>query len=94
MSREALLQSAQENFKLARNDTNAALTEEQIKLLRYQRSMEDTLQEIIVGKPLHDTVKILLLRNELKLADKLKSEYRISDRRYNVFYIYFKFCVF
>lgn len=91
MSREALLQSAQENFKLARNDTNAALTEEQIKLLRYQRSMEDTLQEIIVGKPLHDTVKILLLHNELKLADKLKSEYRISDRRYDIFCI---FCIF
>ncbi|KOX72193.1 Vacuolar protein sorting-associated protein 16 like protein [Melipona quadrifasciata] len=82
MSREALLQSAQENFKLARSDSNATLTEEQIKLLRYQKSMEDVLQESIVGKPLHDTVKVLLLRNELKLADKLRSEYKISDRRY------------
>lgn len=81
MSREALLQSAQENFKLARNDTNAALTDEQIKLLRCQRSLEDTLHEAVVGKPLHDTVNLLLLNNELKLADKLKSEYRISDRR-------------
>ncbi|EZA48287.1 Vacuolar protein sorting-associated protein 16-like protein [Ooceraea biroi] len=76
MSRDALLQSAQENFKLARSDTNASLTEEQIKLLKYQRSLEDTLNE------LHDTVKILLLRNELKLADKLRSEYKIPDRRY------------
>lgn len=82
MSRDALLQSAQENFKLARNDTNASLTEEQIKLLKYQRSLEDTLHESIIGKPLHDTVKILLLRNELKLADKLRSEYKIPDRRY------------
>ncbi|XP_029166053.1 vacuolar protein sorting-associated protein 16 homolog [Nylanderia fulva] len=82
MSRDALLQSAQENFRLARNDTNASLTEEQIKLLKYQRSLEDTLHESIVGKPLHDTVKILLLRNELKLADKLRSEYKIPDRRY------------
>ncbi|RLU24437.1 hypothetical protein DMN91_002526 [Ooceraea biroi] len=82
MSRDALLQSAQENFKLARSDTNASLTEEQIKLLKYQRSLEDTLNESVVGKPLHDTVKILLLRNELKLADKLRSEYKIPDRRY------------
>lgn len=82
MSKDALLQSAQENFRLARNDTNASLTEEQIKLLKYQRSLEDTLHESIVGKPLHDTVKILLLRNELKLADKLRSEYKIPDRRY------------
>ncbi|XP_043252548.1 vacuolar protein sorting-associated protein 16 homolog isoform X1 [Colletes gigas] len=82
MSREALLQYAQENFKSARNDTNAALTEEQIKLLRYQKTLEDTLHKSIVGKPLHDTVKMLLLHNELKLAEKLRSEYRIPDRRY------------
>ncbi|KAL0113797.1 hypothetical protein PUN28_012729 [Cardiocondyla obscurior] len=82
MSRDALLQSAQENFRLARNDTNASLTEEQIKLLKYQRSLEDTLRESVIGKPLHDTVKVLLLRNELKLADKLRSEYKIPDRRY------------
>ncbi|XP_015182776.1 PREDICTED: vacuolar protein sorting-associated protein 16 homolog [Polistes dominula] len=81
-ARDTLLQSAQENFKLARNDTNAALTEEQIKLLRYQRSLEETLHETMVGKSLHDTVKTLLLQNELKLADKLKSEYRIPERRY------------
>lgn len=86
MSKDALLQSAQENFRLARNDTNASLTEEQIKLLKYQRSLEDTLHESIVGKPLHDTVKILLVRNELKLADKLRSEYKIPDRRYINFY--------
>ncbi|KAF7389798.1 hypothetical protein HZH68_011655 [Vespula germanica] len=81
-ARDTLLQSAQENFKLARNDTNAALTEEQIKLLRYQRSLEETLHKTMVGKSLHDTVKILLLQNELKLADKLRSEYRIPERRY------------
>ncbi|XP_015590032.1 vacuolar protein sorting-associated protein 16 homolog [Cephus cinctus] len=82
MSRDALLQSAQENFKLARHDTNAVLTEEQIKLLRYQRSLEDTLDQPVVGKSLHDTVKLLLLQNELKLADKLRSEYKLPDRRY------------
>ncbi|XP_043465460.1 vacuolar protein sorting-associated protein 16 homolog [Leptopilina heterotoma] len=81
-SRDPMLQSAQENFKLARNDTNATLTEEQIKLLRYQRSLEETLHESIVGKPLHETVEILLLQNEIKLADKLRSEYKIPDRRY------------
>lgn len=82
MSGDALLQSAYENFKLARSDANATLTEEQIKLLRYQRSLEDTLHESIIGKPLHDTVKLLLSHKELKLADKLRSEYRIPDRRY------------
>ncbi|XP_012286642.1 vacuolar protein sorting-associated protein 16 homolog [Orussus abietinus] len=82
MARDVLLQSAQENFKLARNDSKALLTEDQIKLLRYQRSLEETLHESVVGKPLHDTVKLLLLQDKLKLADKLRSEYKIPDRRY------------
>ncbi|XP_066599627.1 vacuolar protein sorting-associated protein 16 homolog [Prorops nasuta] len=86
-SRDALLQSAQENFKHARNDTNASLTEEQIKLLRYQRTIEETLSivssnETIVGESLHDTVKFLLMKNELKHADKLRSELKVPDRRY------------
>ena len=80
-SKDATLQSALDNFKLARCDTNACLTDEQIKLLRYQRSLEETLNESIVGKPLHDTVKMLLLHNEIKLADKLRSEYKFPDRR-------------
>ncbi|XP_046492707.1 vacuolar protein sorting-associated protein 16 homolog [Neodiprion pinetum] len=82
LSRDTFLQSAHENFKLARNDLNAALTEEQIKLLRYQRSLADTLHQPVVGKPLHDTVKLLLLQNEIKLADKLRSEYKLPDKRY------------
>lgn len=81
MSRDTFLQSAQENFKLARNETNSALTEEQVKLLRHQRSLEDTLHQSVVGKPLHETVKLLLLQNELKFADKLRSEYKLPDRR-------------
>lgn len=80
-SRDAMLQSALDNFKLARCDSNASLTDEQIKLLRYQRSLEENLHESVVGKPLHDTVKILLLNNETKLADKLRSEYKFPDRR-------------
>ncbi|XP_048512679.1 vacuolar protein sorting-associated protein 16 homolog isoform X2 [Athalia rosae] len=81
ISRDTYLQSAQEKFRLARSESNAALTEEQLKLLRYQRSLEDTLHEPIVGKPLHETVKLLLLQDELKLADKLRSEYKLPDRR-------------
>jgi hypothetical protein len=80
-SKDAMLQSAFDNFKLGKYDANACLTDEQIKLLRYQRTLEETLHESIVGKPLHDTVKILLLHNEIKLADKLRSLYKFPDRR-------------
>ncbi|XP_011305829.1 vacuolar protein sorting-associated protein 16 homolog [Fopius arisanus] len=81
-TREALLKNAQEKLKMGRFDMNAALTEEQVKLLKHQRSLEDTLREQIVGKSVHDTVKLLLLQNEIKLAENLRSEYKIPDRRY------------
>ncbi|XP_011500721.1 PREDICTED: vacuolar protein sorting-associated protein 16 homolog [Ceratosolen solmsi marchali] len=81
-SRDAMLQSALDHFKLSKHDANSCLIDEQIKLLRYQRSLEETLHESVVGKPLHDTVKVLLLHNEIKLADKLRSEYKFPDRRY------------
>lgn len=81
-TRDALLQNAQEKFKLGRFETNAALTGEQVKLLKYQRSLEDTLRQSVIGKPLHDTVRLLLQSNEIKLADNLRSEYKIPDRRY------------
>lgn len=67
---------------MGRYDTNAALTEEQVKLLKYQRQLEETLRESVIGKSLHDTVQLLLMQNEVKLADKLRSEYKIPDRRY------------
>ena len=81
-SRDAMLQSALTNFKLAKCDTNASLTDEQIKLLRYQRSLEETLHEFAIGKSLHDTIKMLLMHKEIKLAEKLKSEYKVPDRRF------------
>lgn len=81
-TREALLKNAQEKFKMGRFDSNALLTEEQVKLMKHQRSLEDTLREQIVGKSVHDTVKMLLLLNEVKLAENLRSEYKIADRRY------------
>jgi len=40
------------------------------------------LHESLLGKSIHETVKILLLRNEIKLAEKLRAEYKVPDRRY------------
>ncbi|XP_074104817.1 vacuolar protein sorting 16 isoform X2 [Cotesia typhae] len=82
LTREPLLQNAQEKFKMGRYDTNAAFTEEQVRLLKYQKQLEETLRESVIGKSLHDTVQLLLMQNEVKLADKLRSEYKIPDRRY------------
>ncbi|PSN30635.1 Vacuolar protein sorting-associated protein 16 [Blattella germanica] len=82
MTKEASLAAAQESYKRARNEFAAGLCEEQQRLLRYQKTLEDKFRREFVGRSLHDTVYLLLLLHEVKLADKLRTEYRVSDRRY------------
>lgn len=80
--REASLVAAQESFKRARNDVHATLCEEQLKLNKYQRTLEEKFNKDFVNKSLHDTLYALLSMQEVKLADKLRSEYKVPDRRY------------
>lgn len=82
LTMEASLSAAQESYRRARNDFAAGLCEEQQKLLRYQKTLEDKFRREFVGRSLHDTVYLLLLLHEIKLADKLRTEYRVTDRRY------------
>ncbi|XP_069702504.1 vacuolar protein sorting-associated protein 16 homolog [Periplaneta americana] len=82
LTREASLSAAVESYKRARNEFCAVLCEEQQKLLRYQKTLEDKFRREFVGRSLHDTVYLLLLLHETKLADKLRTEYRVTDRRY------------
>lgn len=60
---------------------NAAFCEEQLKLRRYQRTLEEKYHRDFLDKSLHDTIRMLLLMPEYKLADKLRSEYKVPDRR-------------
>ncbi|CAH1401892.1 unnamed protein product [Nezara viridula] len=80
--REASLVAAQESYKKAKLDLHASFCEEQLKLLKYQRSLEEKFKRDFVGKSLHATVKLLLSAQEVKLADKLRTEYKVPDRRY------------
>ncbi|XP_039291085.1 vacuolar protein sorting-associated protein 16 homolog [Nilaparvata lugens] len=79
---EASLSAAQEWYKRAKNEVHAALCEEQLKLRRHQRHLEEKFARNFVDRSLHDTLRQLLLINELKLADKMRAEYRVPERRY------------
>lgn len=82
MSREASLAAALESYKRARNDFAHTLCEEQQRLLKYQKSLEEKFHRNFVDRSLHDTIHLLLTMHEVKLADKLRSEYKVPDRRY------------
>ncbi|XP_034828699.1 vacuolar protein sorting-associated protein 16 homolog [Maniola hyperantus] len=79
---EASLISARECYKKGKNDLGVSICEEARKLCKQQSSLQETYGQSFVGLSLHDTVKKLLDHGEIKLADKLRSEYRMPDRRY------------
>lgn len=83
--RDAILTSALEAYKKGRKDLYASMCEESIRLIRYQRDIEDKIpgaKNKFIGKTVHDTCKLLLEMDELKLAEKFKSDYKIPDKRY------------
>lgn len=82
-SAEASLISARDCYKKGRNDLGVSICEDARKLCKYQSSLQETLLGTsFVGLSLHDTVEKLLENNQIKLADKLRSEYKMPDNRY------------
>ncbi|GBP47948.1 Vacuolar protein sorting-associated protein 16 homolog [Eumeta japonica] len=81
-SAEASLISARECYKKGKNDLGASICEDARKLCKQQSSLQETYGERFLGLSLHDTVKKLLDQGEVKLADKLRSEYKMPDYRY------------
>ncbi|XP_063827549.1 vacuolar protein sorting-associated protein 16 homolog [Ostrinia nubilalis] len=80
---EASLISARECYKKAKNDLGVSICEDGRKLCKQQSSLQETLIGArFVGLSLHDTVRELLCKGEIKLADKLRAEYKMPDRRY------------
>lgn len=80
--KDSLLTSAMEAYKKGRKELYASMCEENLKLLRYQRELEDKLnmKNKFVGKSVHETCKLLLELND-KLAEKFRSDYKIPDKR-------------
>ncbi|XP_034235328.1 vacuolar protein sorting-associated protein 16 homolog [Thrips palmi] len=81
-TRETSLAAARQSYKNARNEFLAVACDEQLKLLKFQRDLEAKFRREFFGRSLHDTVEILLSLKELKLADSLRAEFKVPDRRY------------
>lgn len=80
--KDANLTSALEAYKKGRRDFNASIIEESLKLLRFQRDLEEKLnrKNQIVGKSVNDTCKLLLDLNEN--ANKFRNDFKIPDKRF------------
>ncbi|KAM9305572.1 vacuolar protein sorting-associated protein 16 homolog [Gastrophryne carolinensis] len=80
--RVAELQNAVDEYNKAKNDWAVKVTEDQIKLLRIQRGMQDKLDKPYLDFSLHDTVYNLVLNDMQKKAEQLHKELKIPEKRY------------
>lgn len=62
-------------------DFNVQMCDEQLKLNKYQKGLEEKMRRAFCGLSLNETLKTLLLMGDVKLADKLRAEYKVPDRR-------------
>ncbi|KFO20539.1 Vacuolar protein sorting-associated protein 16 like protein [Fukomys damarensis] len=79
--RVAALQTAADAFYKAKNEFSAKATEDQMRLLRLQRRLEDDLGGHFLDLSLHDTVTTLIVGGHNKRAEQLARDFRIPDKR-------------
>lgn len=79
---EASLISARECYKKGKNDLGVSICEDARKLCKQQSAFQETYGSAFIGLSLHDTVKKLLEEGEVKLAEKLRSEYKMPEGRF------------
>ncbi|XP_071976977.1 vacuolar protein sorting-associated protein 16 homolog [Engystomops pustulosus] len=80
--RVAELQNAVDEYSKAKNDFAAKATEDQIKLIRIQRSLQEKMDKPYVDYSLHDTIYNLILDGLQKKAEQLYKDFKIPDKRY------------
>ncbi|RWS09868.1 vacuolar protein sorting-associated protein 16-like protein [Dinothrombium tinctorium] len=82
-TRQDCLRSAAESFRKAKHDFMSSETDEQIKLLKYQSTMEEKFHhQKFVDLSVHQTIKKLLQEGEYKLAEELKKDRKVPDKRF------------
>jgi len=81
-SRLSQLQSAQEAYVKARNDWAAKETEDEVRLLKNQRRLEEELHGSYLNLSLQDTIAALTREGNHKLARQMRKEFKVPDRRF------------
>ncbi|XP_074594304.1 vacuolar protein sorting 16 [Brevipalpus obovatus] len=73
---------AQECFRKAKDDFAVSSLEDQLKLIENQEKLEKTCKQPFVGLSLQETMQRLLREGEEKLAEGLRKDFKVSERRY------------
>ncbi|XP_041371955.1 vacuolar protein sorting-associated protein 16 homolog isoform X2 [Gigantopelta aegis] len=76
------LEEAKNCYDRAKNEFASKQTEEQMKLLKYQRRFEEELSRPYMDLSLHQTIYSLVVEGNHKAAELLRKEFRVPDKRY------------
>lgn len=76
------LREAQEMFRKAKNDFEVSLIDDQLKLLENQFKLEETLRKKFVNLSLQQTIEKLLRDGDVKLAEGLRKDFHVPDKRF------------
>lgn len=82
LERKRCLLEAQECFRRVKNDFVALSVEDQLKLLENQEKLEDKCKKSFIGLSLQGTMQTLLKEKEEKLAEGLRKDFKVPERRY------------
>ncbi|CRK93076.1 CLUMA_CG006503, isoform A [Clunio marinus] len=70
------------NFKKGHKDVEAELSEDHRKLMKQQKVLEEKYARAFYGLSLHDTIRELLVLGDVKLAEKIKNDIKMSDKHF------------
>ncbi|XP_053710032.1 vacuolar protein sorting-associated protein 16 homolog isoform X1 [Synchiropus splendidus] len=81
-TRLSLLQRAVDEYNKAKNEFAVKATEDQIRLLRFQKKLDDDKALGLLGMSLQKTMESLLEVGLHKETDQLYREFKVPDKRY------------
>ena len=80
-NRLALLSTATKQFRQAKSEISASLTEDQSRLLKAQSGYEQKFGCSVMDVSLNDTMKLLLRRKDWKEFDEMAKKFKVPERR-------------
>ncbi|CAG01327.1 unnamed protein product [Tetraodon nigroviridis] len=80
--RLSLLQSAVDEYNKAKNDFAAKATEDEMRLLRFQRKLDEEKGAGLLGGSLQATMEALLALGLHKQAEQLFRDFKVPEKRY------------
>lgn len=70
------------NYKKAHKDIESELCDDHRKLMKQQKTLEEKYARAFYGLSIHDTVKELLVLGDIKFAEKIKNDHKMSDKHF------------